>query len=151
MALSQCLKRSLLGKKKILNFMHGFKSAILAKMKKGIFSDVQWWKKISTHFSDSKHQECMIFARIGHGPCYYHWNEILAGVRSHAVKLIPTHNFKSIGQFVYNFMYVALWTLVVFFFLRKQQGASNNYVDQILPNSQQLSTPLSSGKNEHFT
>ena len=24
----------------------------------------------------------MIFARIGHGPCYYHWNEIFAGVRS---------------------------------------------------------------------
>ena len=50
------------------------------KYKKGIFSDVQWWKQISTHFSDSTHQECMIFARIGHGPCYYHWNEIFAGV-----------------------------------------------------------------------
>ena len=37
-------------------------------------------KKISTHFSDSTHQECMIFARIGHGPCYHHWNEIFAGV-----------------------------------------------------------------------
>ena len=48
--------------------------------KKGIFSDVQWWKQISTHFSDSTHQECMIFARIGHGPCYYHCNEIFAGV-----------------------------------------------------------------------
>ena len=23
---------------------------------------------------------CMIFARIGHGPCYYYWNEIFAGV-----------------------------------------------------------------------
>ena len=22
----------------------------------------------------------MIFARFGHGPCYYHWNEIFAGV-----------------------------------------------------------------------
>ena len=22
----------------------------------------------------------MIFARIGHGPCYHHWNEIFAGV-----------------------------------------------------------------------
>ena len=22
----------------------------------------------------------MIFARIGHGPCYYYWNEIFAGV-----------------------------------------------------------------------
>ena len=22
----------------------------------------------------------MIFARIGHGPCYYHWNEVFAGV-----------------------------------------------------------------------
>ena len=117
----------------ILNFMHGFKSAILSifqfcqsdtfepgheiwnffwpkaffwsimkmaikfffvtfprvcqiqdlcrkKYKKGIFSDVQWWKQISTHFSDSTHQECLIFARIGHGSCYYHWNEIFAVV-----------------------------------------------------------------------
>ena len=24
----------------------------------------------------------MIFARIGHGSCYYHWNEIFAGVSS---------------------------------------------------------------------
>ena len=51
------------------------------KYKKGIFSDVQRWKQISTHFSDSTHQECMIFARIGHGPCYYRWNEIFAGVK----------------------------------------------------------------------
>ena len=50
------------------------------KYKKGIFSNVQWWKQISTHFSDSTHQECTIFARIGHGSCYYHWNEIFAGV-----------------------------------------------------------------------
>ena len=42
------------------------------KYKKGIFSDVQWWKKISTHFSDSTHQECMVFANIGHGSCYHH-------------------------------------------------------------------------------
>ena len=51
------------------------------KYKKGIFSDVQWWKNFFTHFSDSTHQECMIFARIGHGPCYKHCNEIYAGVR----------------------------------------------------------------------
>ena len=50
------------------------------KYKKGIFSEVQWWKKFSTHFSDSTHQECMIFARIGNGPCYHHWTEIFAGV-----------------------------------------------------------------------
>ena len=37
-------------------------------------------KKKSTHFSDSTHQECMVFARIGYGSCYYHWNEIFAGV-----------------------------------------------------------------------
>ena len=43
-------------------------------------SDVQWWKQILTHFSDSTHQECMIFARTGHGSCYCHWNEICAGV-----------------------------------------------------------------------
>ena len=24
----------------------------------------------------------MIFARIGHGPCYRHWNEIFAGVQT---------------------------------------------------------------------
>ena len=47
------------------------------KCKKGIFSNVQWWKKFLTHFSDSTYQECMMFARIGHGSCYYHWNEIL--------------------------------------------------------------------------
>ena len=54
--------------------MHG------KKCKKGIFSDVQWWKEILTHFSDSTHQECMLFAKIGHGSCYHHWNEIFAGV-----------------------------------------------------------------------
>ena len=43
-------------------------------------SDVQWWKQISTHFPDSAHQECMIFARTGNGSCHYHWNGILAGV-----------------------------------------------------------------------
>ena len=37
-------------------------------------------EKKSTHFSDWTHQECMIFAEIGHGSCYYHWNEIFAGV-----------------------------------------------------------------------
>jgi hypothetical protein len=37
-------------------------------------------EKKSTHFSDSSHQECMVFARIGHGSCYHHWNEIFAGV-----------------------------------------------------------------------
>ena len=31
--------------------------------------DGQWWNQISTHFSDSRHQEYMIFARIGDGPC----------------------------------------------------------------------------------
>ena len=46
-----------------------------------VISDIQWWKQISTHFSDSTHQECIIFARTGHGPCYYHWNEIFAGVK----------------------------------------------------------------------
>ena len=37
-------------------------------------------KKKSIHFSDSTHQECMVFARIGHGSYYHHWNEIFAGV-----------------------------------------------------------------------
>ena len=34
-----------------------------------VIFDGQWWNQISTHFSDSRHQECMIFARIGDGPC----------------------------------------------------------------------------------
>ena len=46
----------------------------------GIFSDVQWWKKNSTHFSDSTHQQCIIFAGIGSGPCYKHCDEICASV-----------------------------------------------------------------------
>ena len=37
-------------------------------------------KKNLTHFSDSTHQECMVFDRIAHGSCYHHWNEIFAGV-----------------------------------------------------------------------
>ena len=47
------------------------------KVQKG---DFPMMKKKSTHFSDSTHQECMVFARIGHGSCYYHWIEIFAGV-----------------------------------------------------------------------
>ena len=35
-----------------------------------IIFDGQWWKQISTHFSDSRDQECMIFARIETGPCF---------------------------------------------------------------------------------
>ena len=27
----------------------------------------------------------MVFARIGHGSCYYHWNEIFAGVTSNLI------------------------------------------------------------------
>ena len=34
-------------------------------------------------FLHSTHQECMIFARIGTGSCYYHWHEICAGVIGH--------------------------------------------------------------------
>ena len=50
------------------------------KVQKGDFLCSPMMKKFSTHFSDSTHQECRIFARIGHGPCYHHWNEIFAGV-----------------------------------------------------------------------
>ena len=32
-------------------------------------------------FLHSAYQECMNFAKIGDGPCHYHWNEICAGVR----------------------------------------------------------------------
>ena len=45
-----------------------------------IISDVQWWTKKFHPFLHSTYQECMIFARIGDGPCYYSWNEICAGV-----------------------------------------------------------------------
>jgi hypothetical protein len=45
-----------------------------------IISDVQWWTKKFHPFLHSTYQECMIFARIGDGPCYYLWNEICAGV-----------------------------------------------------------------------
>ena len=37
-----------------------------------IIFDGQWWKQISTHFSDSRYQECIIFAKIGDGPCNYY-------------------------------------------------------------------------------
>ena len=37
----------------------------------------------------------MIFARIGHGPCYYHWNEILAGVSYHRTYKCIYNNFDS--------------------------------------------------------
>ena len=47
-----------------------------------INSDVLWWTKIFHPFLDYAYQECMIFARIGDGPCYYHWKEICAGVTS---------------------------------------------------------------------
>ena len=30
----------------------------------------------------------MIFARISHGSCYYHWNEIFAGVRTNRNRTI---------------------------------------------------------------
>ena len=63
------------------------------KYKKRIFSEVQWWKNFSTHFSDSTHQECMIFARIGNGPCYHHWTEIFAGVKD--ILLVPTSSISS--------------------------------------------------------
>ena len=46
-----------------------------------IIFDGQWWKQISTHFSDSRHQECIIFAKIGDGPCNYYYNEVWASVR----------------------------------------------------------------------
>ena len=50
------------------------------KVQKGDFLRCPMMKKKLTHFSDSTHQECMVFARIGHGSCYYHWDEIFAGV-----------------------------------------------------------------------
>ena len=32
------------------------------------------------HFFPFLHSACMNFAKIGYGPCYYHWIEICAGV-----------------------------------------------------------------------
>ena len=37
------------------------------KVQKG---DFLWCPMMKTNFSDSTHQECMIFARTGHGSCY---------------------------------------------------------------------------------
>ena len=31
----------------------------------------------------------MVFARIGHGSCYYHWNEIFAGVEGDCGLWVP--------------------------------------------------------------
>ena len=50
------------------------------KVQKGDFLRCPMMKIFLTHFSDSTHQECMVFAKIGHGSCYHHWNEIFAGV-----------------------------------------------------------------------
>ena len=38
----------------------------------------------------------MVFARIGHGSCYYHWNEIFAGVRQNWFRIaILTHDLST--------------------------------------------------------
>ena len=36
----------------------------------------------------------MVFPRIGHGSCYYHWNEIFAGVRLEEVKNFCVYHFE---------------------------------------------------------
>ena len=79
------------------------------KYKKGIFSDVQWWKKKSTHFSDSTHQECMVFARIVHGPCYYQWNDIFAGVTQWFIPIILFCSLKfELEIQIFNELYIVL-------------------------------------------
>ena len=50
------------------------------KVQKGDFLRCPMMKKFLTHFSDSIRQECMVFAKIGYGSCYHHWNKIFAGV-----------------------------------------------------------------------
>ena len=52
-------------------------------MSQGLPNPVFMQEKVS----DSRNQECMIFARIGYGPCHYHWNEILAGVSTYIVHI----------------------------------------------------------------
>ena len=37
-----------------------------------IISDVQWWTKKFHPFLDSTYQNCMIFAKMGDGPCNYY-------------------------------------------------------------------------------
>ena len=37
-------------------------------------------KPFVSPFMHSAHQKCMNFAKIGYGPCYYHWKEFCAGV-----------------------------------------------------------------------
>ena len=45
-----------------------------------IISHGQWWTKKFHPFFDSTDQECMIFVRIGDGPCNCYYNEVCAGV-----------------------------------------------------------------------
>ena len=57
-----------------------FEEDVNSKCHFQIISHVQWWTKKCHPFLHSTYQECKIFARIGDDPCYYHWNEIYAGV-----------------------------------------------------------------------
>ena len=41
----------------------------------------------------------MIFVRIGHGPCYYHWNEIFAGVLCNQVRTEMEFSFSQTENF----------------------------------------------------
>ena len=45
-----------------------------------IISLGQWWTKKNHPFLESTYQNCMIFAKIGDGPCNYYQNEVWAGV-----------------------------------------------------------------------
>ena len=63
-----------------------------------IISDVQWWTKKFHPFLHSTHQECMFFAKIENGPCYYLWNEICAGVVSVFYDWLLVFSSKSIEK-----------------------------------------------------
>ena len=39
----------------------------------------------------------MIFARIDHGPCYYHWNDIFAGALRVQIKWVNITNISTLN------------------------------------------------------
>ena len=66
-------------------------------------------------FLHSTYQECMIFAKIGDGPCYYHWSEIYAGVplQGKRAELLGTKMSSWLRQFL-SIKCLKLWVAAQF-------------------------------------
>ena len=47
----------------------------------------------------------MILARIGHGPCYYDWNEIFAGVSINNIALVMVGAWLEQSKTYFSFCY----------------------------------------------